>query len=453
MLKKYPFIQGTLILTFAGVLTRIIGFFYRIFLARFIGEEGLGIYQLMSPVMSISFALTCSGIQTSISKYVASYHAKNDSKGCFQTFVTGFLMSLFLSICVAYILFQNNLWIAKNLLFEERCHALIRLFALSLPFSCLHSCINGYYYGMKKTILPSSTQLLEQIARVGSVYVIYLIATANNRSVSFAVAMIGNIIGEIVSSLVSLIVIYVHFGKIRLSSPLHGLHLKKHGIEITKMAFPLMANRLVLNGLQSLEAIYIPTKLMAYGMSNKEALSSYGVLTGMTLPLLLFPTALTSSVSLLLLPYISEAQTQNRPDKIKSAIKKCVTYCVLLGSVCCIFLLATGNFLGSFLFHSDLASVYIRMFCITCPTLYVSNVLTSILHGLGKTFTSFVCQCISLIIRLLFVFFLIPVFGMSAYILGVFVSQIIFTFCMLWALYHFRYRFKSPQQVSRENPS
>lgn len=434
MLKKNTFLQGTLILTLAGVLTRIIGFFYRIFLARFIGEEGLGIYQLITPVMSISYALTCSGIQTSISKYVAAYHAKKDTKGCLGTLTAGFFISFLASVFVTIILFQNDLWIAKNLLFEERCHSLIRMFALSLPFSCIHSCINGYYYGLKKTMLPSTTQLLEQMARVGSVYAIYIIASQQNRSVSFAVAMIGNVIGEIVSSLVSLVAIYVHFAKCRHLPGLPIRQIGKHGMELTKMALPLMSNRLVLNGLQSVEAIYIPAKLVTYGMSRSQALRCYGVLTGMTLPLLLFPTALTSSVSLLLLPYISEAQAQSRPDKIKSAIRKCIGYCLLLGSVCCIFLLFAGDFLGSFLFHSKLASSYIKMFCITCPTLYISSVLTSILHGLGKTFTAFLYQCLSLLIRLAFVFLCIPLFGMPAYILGVFCSQIVFTVCILISL-------------------
>ena len=51
-------IRGAFFLTAAGMLTRVVGFFYRIFLSRLIGAEGLGIYQLLSPVMALGFAVT-----------------------------------------------------------------------------------------------------------------------------------------------------------------------------------------------------------------------------------------------------------------------------------------------------------------------------------------------------------------------------------------------------------
>ena len=73
-------VLGTLMLTAAGILTRIIGFFYRIFLSRQIGEEGMGVYQLLAPIMALSFSLTCAGIQTSISKHVAAYEAEGKRK-------------------------------------------------------------------------------------------------------------------------------------------------------------------------------------------------------------------------------------------------------------------------------------------------------------------------------------------------------------------------------------
>ncbi len=69
--QQHPLIVGTFILTAAGILTRLIGFLYRIYLSRLFGEEGMGIYQLLSPVLSLSFSLTAAGYQTAISKLVA----------------------------------------------------------------------------------------------------------------------------------------------------------------------------------------------------------------------------------------------------------------------------------------------------------------------------------------------------------------------------------------------
>ena len=68
MKRNNPFITGTIILTLTGLLSRLIGFFYRIYLSRLFGEEGMGVYQLLSPVLSLTFSVTAAGLQTAISK-------------------------------------------------------------------------------------------------------------------------------------------------------------------------------------------------------------------------------------------------------------------------------------------------------------------------------------------------------------------------------------------------
>ena len=55
--RKRAFLTGTLLLTGTGFLCRILGFFYRIFMSRTIGAEGLGIYNMVHPVFGICFAL------------------------------------------------------------------------------------------------------------------------------------------------------------------------------------------------------------------------------------------------------------------------------------------------------------------------------------------------------------------------------------------------------------
>ena len=83
--------------------------------------------------------------------------------------------------------------------------------------------------------------------------------------------------------------------------------------DLLGMALPLTANRIVLNILQSIEAVSIPQKLLLYGYDTTTALSVYGVLTGMAMPMIFFPNALTSSVAVLLLPTISENHAKGEP--------------------------------------------------------------------------------------------------------------------------------------------
>ena len=71
--KRHPLIFGTIILTATGLITRVIGFFYRIYLSRLFGEEGMGIYQLLSPALSLSFSLTAAGYQDNVASLFSAF--------------------------------------------------------------------------------------------------------------------------------------------------------------------------------------------------------------------------------------------------------------------------------------------------------------------------------------------------------------------------------------------
>lgn len=121
-LKKWshPLVTGTVILTLTGLVSRFIGFFYRIFLSNVFGAEGMGIYQLISPVLALSFSLTVSGIQTAISKFVAGETSTRDYKSSFRTLWAGFLLAMALSVACTLYIYLGADHIACVFLMEER---------------------------------------------------------------------------------------------------------------------------------------------------------------------------------------------------------------------------------------------------------------------------------------------------------------------------------------------
>lgn len=445
MRKNHPLIIGTMILTLTGLISRIIGFFYRIFLSRLFGEEGMGIYQLIAPILALSFSVTVAGIQTAVSKYVASETTTHDHKSSIRILLTAFTISTALSLGCGGFVYQNADWLAVNVLLESRCAPLLRIIALSFPFSAVHCIINGYFYGIKETKIPAVTQLAEQLVRVGSVYVIASIQMQNGGTPAIGIAVVGIVFGEIASMGISLLAIYSRFYKLS-KTPAPALHL--HGIpdsylsaarKILFLAIPLSANRVIVNLLQSIESIYIPNRLQVYGMTTAKALSTYGVLTGMALPFILFPSTLTNSASVLLLPIVSEAESNDNRRLIQKAVNKSIRYCLLLGFACTMGFLVFGRIMGNIVFHSELAGSFITTLSFICPFLYLSSTLGSILHGLGKTGITFLFNVIGLAIRLLFVFFAIPIFGIKGYLWGLLCSQLVITCLLLLALRKFIY--------------
>ena len=416
-ISKHPIITGTVILTCTGFITRIIGFFYRIFLSQTIGEEGMGIYQLLAPVMALSFSVTSAGIQTSVSKHVAAYKARNQYAQSIAVLFCGLLVSVFLSLFLGLLLFQYSIPISTHFLLEVRCAPLVRIYSISLPFAAVHSCINGYYYGLKKTALPSITQLIEQLVRVICVYVIFALTGHSDTTLQISVAVFGLVLGEIISSIISIIAISRH--RFPVNTTIFP-QLKP----LLSLAIPLSMNRVVLNFLQSVEAVQLPQQLCTYGLSNARALSIYGVLTGMALPLILFPQAITGSISVLLLPYVSEADAGKNPKRISQAIFASTAFCLLMGFLATIMFYTTGPVLGNLLFHSEEAGLFIRSLSFMCPFLYLGSLLTSILNGLNKATHAFFINILSLCIRLASIFLLVPHIGIKGYLYGLPISQI-----------------------------
>lgn len=443
--RNRTFIKGTLILTLTGLLSRVIGFFYRIYLSRLFGEEGMGIYQLLSPVLALSFSLCAAGIQTAISKYVAASVAKGNCKDSYRYLFTGLFLSLLLSVPCMLLLLMFSDFVAVHFLLEARTASMLRIIALSIPAGAVHSCINGYYYGIKKTMLPSSTQIIEQFMRFFCVLAADFLARRSHTVPHINAAVVGLVVGECAAMLISLLAIYFRFyreeagaGKSSLPCSNAGAFgiSRFHAVKnLLVLAFPLTVSRIVVNLLQSVEAVAIPSRLCRYGYDSVTALSVYGVLTGMALPLLFFPNALTGSMSLLLLPMVSEADAKGNTDAVKNTTLKTIYSCLLLGAACTLFFFLSGPFLGRFLFHSELAGRYIRSLSLLCPFLYLCTTLSGILHGLGKAVSVFFVNVFSLSLRLLFVFFLIPAFGIDCYILSMVLSQLLSAFFYLFLLY------------------
>lgn len=430
MSTKNVFLKGTLILTATGFCTRFIGFFYRIFLSHSFGEEGMGLYQLIFPVYALCFSLTCAGIELSISRCTAKYRASSQNSRALDCLYMGLSFAFAFSCIVTFVIQKYAVSISSYFLGDTRCILLLKVIAYALPFAAVHSCIVGYYLGLKETKLPSVSQLLEQSARILSVFLLYWFLTKNNDSPSIVIAVIGLVFGEIFSSFF----VFFHFQKNAriLKTNKFSHHYFASLREVLTLAFPLTSNRVLLNILQSVEAVSIPFQLQLYGYSLKESLSLYGVLTGMALPCILFPSAITASVSTMLLPTITEINETHSGKTLAAVTRKITRACLLLGFACALFFLIFSHFIGMILFHSENAGKFIFILAWICPFLYTNSTYISILNGLGKTFSSFLFNSLGLFVRIYGVFFLIPRFGMKGYLWGMLISQIlVFLLCRI----------------------
>lgn len=458
-----------MILTLAGMISRVIGFFYRIFLSQQIGAEGMGIYQLVFPVYGICFSLCCGPVQTSISRYVAAENAivgkksasypdaafkKNRGKKRRRTSAeadsaaavsplsilhAGLILSFSLACVSALVVYTCSDWIAVHILSESRCGILLRLISWTIPICSLHCCISGYYYGVHKAMIPAMSQLAEQTVRVLSVYFLCSYLTERGEAPDTRTAMYGLIFGEAASLCFSGLYYLFHRPKSGLSASLPGTAAGQLGLAfpmLFSMALPLAANRLCVSLLQSAENILIPVRLQDYGITSAQALSIYGVLTGMAYPFIMFPSAIVNSISVMLLPDMAAAQSAHDQERIDRSATRVTTCCLYLGILCTGLFLFYGADMGECLYSSSLAGSYITTLSWLCPFLYLSTTQGSILNGLGQTRKVFFHSVVSLLSQLLFVLFLVPLIGIRGYLYGLLFGELLLTWLHGMTLRH-----------------
>ena len=431
--KNHTLAAGALLLTLTGIASRILGFFYRIFLSRTIGAEGLGVYQMVFPIYGICFSICAGSIQTAISRFTA---ADRDRAG--RTLFTGFIISFSLALGLAAVIIRFSGFLASQVLMEPRCAPLLPALALAIPCTSVHACLCGWYYGKEKVQVPALSQMVEQCIRIFTVFLIARIWEEQGRPVTVLAAVAGLVAGEAGSALFTLLS-FLLFGSRKKDGPSVSGRPAPSSVltaaaPLLAMALPLMGNRLVMNLLQSLEAILIPVRLELSGLSRSQALSVYGVLTGMALPFVMFPSAIINSLAVVLLPSVARHQSLGNRSGILKNIALSFRYSAYMGVLCIGIFTSFGDSLGLQVFKSAEAGSFISILAWLCPFLYLSTTMGSVLNGLGKTSVTFLHNLVSLLVRLAFVFFGIPRAGIRACLWGMLAGELVLSLLHLYSL-------------------
>lgn len=419
---KHKLFRNAVILTSAGIISRILGFFFRIFLSRSFGEESVGLYQLIFPMYILCLSLSTSGLRIAVSRITAEKTALGNKKEAGNVLKAALCLSVSIAFIEILVVQKHAAFIAGSMLGDERCQDLILIISYALPWAAVHSCISGRSLGLGNTKLPAVSQLVEQSVRILLVILLCVLLRASGLIPSIRLAAAGVVAGELAAAVFSIC-------SLRRQNRFSGGEGSFSGIfssirELLAFSMPLTANQTALTLLQSIEAASIPACLIRYGMSASESVSLYGVLTGMALPCILFPSALTGSIGTVLMPAVSAASTAGNSRSTLLLLRKAVLSCFLLGLACCLFFLVFGNPIGHILFHSEDAGRFILTLAWICPFLYTNSSLLSALSGYGKTGAVFLINMSGLLIRICGVFLAIPRFGILGYLWALLAAQL-----------------------------
>ena len=413
------FFKAMFCVTFFSVATRAFGFLLKIFLSRNMSSTMLGSYQVAMSIFGVLMTFVSSGIPVVLSRNVSYYHGEKNKNAIGSIVSSGLILTgIICALASIIVIFFPNL---LNKLFTSNASTEMLLILLpALIFSSIYEVLRGALWGEKEFFVISITEFIEQVLRI--VIIILLFKTTfldmsltNKTALSLSIACI-------ISSIIVTIIYFKKGGKLYNPKP----ELKK----LIKTSSPITAVRTVSSVVSSIIAIIIPIKLMDYGYSSTEALSEFGIIMGMTFPLLMIPLTLISSLAVTIIPSISEQSNNidsgNVKDKnvLKSKINFSIRTTIVFSSLLMPMFIALGEPICKLVFKNEVAGHYLSIATIAMIPMGISQITSSMLNAIGLELKSLKNYVISASLLIFSILFLPKYIGTYSLIVGHFLMSL-----------------------------
>ena len=430
-MSRKTIIASTFILTISNLIIKCMGFFSRVFLSNTIGAEGMGLYQLILPVYSLAWSITSAGFTTTISCLTAQEHIRGEHGNIGRIVKQALFLSLCISFLISIFLFFGAEEVSSFVLKDSRTTHPLQLLSFAIPFMAAGSCLRGFFLGMQETMIPAISQVLEQTVRIVTLYLLAGIFVPLGLSYACCAAVAGIFLGEVLSCAFTLWN-YVHFKRNRRFTRKPTLSPYGAFSMILSMVVPLSASRISASLLATIENLLIPRQLQLHGQNTTEALSTFGELTGMAMPLIMLPSACLMAASVSLVPEISEASAIKQDSRINKTVSATFLFTSIVGFGAAALFAVFPNEICYIVYNRAALGQVLFPLAFLCPFLYAQTTLHGLINGLGDQFFLFWNNFVSSLISIVIIWLFMPQYGIPAFLWGWFLSLL---FTVVSALY------------------
>lgn len=411
--------KNTILLTAASFLMRTVSVSFNVYLTNRIGADGIGLFQLVFAVYALAITFACSGIRLTATRLVADSIALGKRNGR-QLVRICIFYALICAAVTAVLLLAFSKLIGTHWIGDTRSTAPLRMLCLSLPFVSVSEALDGYFTAVGKLVRYTFVQFLEQVFKIA------VTVAALNRPVSDGLesACLAVTFGISAAEVFSLACVYILY---RFTSEKSEFSEKRPAIisKLLKIAVPDAVGSEMRSILMTAEHLLIPAGLKKSGSDTQGALASYGVIHGMSLPLLLYPSALLSSLSGLLIPEVSAHHIAGSRISI-SRITARVLHLTLIFSIGTAGVMYfNAQKLSLAVYGSADSAFYMQIISPLIPIMYTDMSVDGILKGLDQQVSCMRYNIIDAALCVVLVYLLVPVMGVKGYIVVIFASECI----------------------------
>lgn len=403
-MNKQSLIKGSLVLGMAGMLAKVLGFFFRWPLIMLIGDEGIGYYQLSYPLYMFYVGMA-SGVPVAVSKMISEKNAVGDVEGSYEVVKESSFLMITLGVGTSLILFFFAKPIISFLKWDMKSYYSLIGISFAPMMVSFVTIFRGFFQGLQNMTPSGVSQILEQIGRViigvGLAYLLF----SKGIEYSAGGAAFGAAGGAFIAGMY-LIIKYRHVKREM------GIRRVKTNPEllskILKIAIPISIGATVGTIMNLIDSILVPQKLVESGVANATAL--YGQLTGKAAVLVNIPLTLSVAICTSLIPIIAENYILNRKEEMQSKINIAMKLSAVIALPATLGMFCLAGPIMKLVFFDRYEGIEIlRYLSISIPFVIVTQTTTSVLQATNHYIRPVINLVIGCIVKVILTTILVPI--------------------------------------------
>ena len=428
-----------MILTITAFTMKSIGMVFNLYVSNKIGSEAVGVFSLVMSVYLFAITLATSGLSLACTCLVSEQFTKGNFLNGLKAVKSCLFFSLLLGLGSSLLILFFSPIISQNWLQSSVSCVPLYFIAIGLPFIAVSSVINGYFSAVRKAYKSAISQVFELLIKIFAT-ILLLNFYANQTVESICICLIlADVISEICSC--SLLLALYQIDKLNYyKREIANITFKRR---IFKITLPVSITSYIRSGLSTLKQFMIPSRLVLFGFSYSIALSEYGKINGMTMSVLLFPNVFILSFSNLLIPEFASLMANQYKKRILQVCQKVFGATSLFSISISMIFFFFANEISLMIFQNLSCAKYIKILSPLILFMYPDNIVDSMLKGLNQQFGVMVCNILDLVLTITALYFLLPSFGLTGYLLAIMISEV-FNFCVSFFQLHRATGFKLP---------
>ena len=433
---RQSYLKNAALLTGADVVLRLAGLGLRIWLANALGGEGMGLYQLVLAVYSLFVTLATAGVSVAATRLMAEELSTPEQSGSARGMLRRLLAAgLALGFAAAAAQLATAGLAAKWWLGDVRAAGALQASALGMPWMAVSAVLRGFFLARRRVTPNVLRQLAEQAVRIALVVLALTRTAGADVGLRCTLVLASTAASEAVSSV--LMLLFYRQEARRCFAGQKAVRPADPGRRLWDILWPVEGGRALASALHTAENMLVPACLAVYlaGAGGRSAaLEQYGELKGMALPLLTFPFGLLGSLSVLLMPEITQAHILGQTKRLNALLDRMLRLTGYFSALAGALFWVWGRPAAQLLYQSADAGFYLETLAPAMPLMYLESMVDGAMKGVGEQKAAFRYSVWDSILRIAGVVLLLPRFGMKGFLAVILLSSLYTCTANTWRL-------------------